>query len=165
MGSARQPEERRRAGAIRRLHGGGNGTHGVDRDHLRIGVHVRTGGSGALRYLFLIASSAPISILRRAATPDVGRSIQHAQSRGRSGKSLRRIRAAGSRRGFEPVSAETQPVSGRLRAQISDIEKSSSRDSPPDSRPSAEGARNSSPETRLLAANLRKCRLFAECGY
>jgi hypothetical protein len=46
---------------------------------------------------------------------------------------------------------ETQPVSGRLRTQISDIEKSSSRDSPPDSRPSAQGARNSSPETRLLA--------------
>jgi hypothetical protein len=30
--------------------------------------------------------------------------------------------------GFEPVSAETQPVSGRLPIQISDIEKSSSRD-------------------------------------
>jgi hypothetical protein len=70
--------------------------------------------------------------------------------------------AVGSRRGFEPVSAETQPVSGRLRIQISDIEKSSSRDSPPESRPSAEGTRNSSPETRLLAANLRKCPLFAE---
>jgi hypothetical protein len=71
---------------------------------------------------------------------------------------------SGVQSGFEPVSAEAQPVSGCLRAQISDIEKSSSRDSPPDSRPSVQDARNSSPETRLLAANLRKCRLFAECG-
>jgi hypothetical protein len=38
---------------------------------------------------------------------------------------------AGSR-GFEPVSAEAQPVSGRLPTQISDIEKSPTRDSPRD---------------------------------
>jgi hypothetical protein len=35
---------------------------------------------------------------------------------------------------FELVSAETQPVSGRSRAQISDIENLASRDTPPGSR-------------------------------
>jgi hypothetical protein len=64
--------------------------------------------------------------------------------------------------GFEPVSAETQPVSGQPRTQISDIEKSSSRDSPWKSRPSARDARYSSPETGLLAAKLRKCRHFRQ---
>jgi hypothetical protein len=47
------------------------------------------------------------------------------------------------RAGFEPVSTETQPVSGRSRSQISDIEKSSSRDSARDSRPLAENAQYS----------------------
>jgi hypothetical protein len=42
--------------------------------------------------------------------------------------------------GFEPVSAETQPVSGRPHAQISDIERSSSRDFTRDSRPLARAA-------------------------
>jgi hypothetical protein len=68
------------------------------------------------------------------------------------------------RRGFEPVSAETQPVSGGLRTQISDIENSASRDTLRDSGPSVREARNSSPETRLLAANLRKYRPFAKRG-
>ena len=67
-------------------------------------------------------------------------------------------------RGFEPVSAPTQPVSGRSRSQISDIENSSSRDSSRNSRPSVRDALDFSPETRLVAANLRKCRLFAECA-
>ena len=63
---------------------------------------------------------------------------------------------------FEPVSVITQPVSGRSRTKISDIENSSSRDLPRDLRPSVRGGRYSSPETGLLAANPRKCRLFAE---
>jgi hypothetical protein len=66
-------------------------------------------------------------------------------------------------RGFEPVSAETQPVSRRLPVQISDIEKSPSRDSMEVLPPSVRDARISSPETGLLAANLRKCRHFREC--
>jgi hypothetical protein len=65
-------------------------------------------------------------------------------------------------RGFEPVSGETQPVSERPRSRISDIENSASRDSTRNSRPLARDAQNSSPETRLFAANLRKCRLFAK---
>jgi hypothetical protein len=63
---------------------------------------------------------------------------------------------------FEPVSAETQPISGRLPIQISDIEKSSSRDSPRDSRSSARIPQNCSPETGLLAVNARKSRYFLE---
>jgi hypothetical protein len=66
------------------------------------------------------------------------------------------------RRGLEPVSAQTQPVSERLVVQISDIENSSSRDTPPNSRPSVPESRNCSPETGLLTANLRKCRFFAK---
>jgi hypothetical protein len=66
--------------------------------------------------------------------------------------------------GFEPVSAETQPVSGRSRVQISDIENLASRDTPPESRLSASKRRDSWPETGLLATNLRKCRLFAKFG-
>ena len=66
-------------------------------------------------------------------------------------------------RGFEPVSAETQPVSRRLPIQISDIEKSPSSDSMEVLPPSVRDARISSPETGLLAANLRKCRHFREC--
>jgi hypothetical protein len=65
---------------------------------------------------------------------------------------------------LEPVSAQTQPVSGGLRTQISDIENSAGRDAPRDSGPSVGETRNSSAETRLLAANLRKCRLFAKRG-
>jgi hypothetical protein len=46
--------------------------------------------------------------------------------------------------------------------QISDIENSASRDTPRNSRLSARDARYSSPMTRLLDANLRKCRDFRE---
>jgi hypothetical protein len=66
------------------------------------------------------------------------------------------------RLGFEPVSQETQPVSGHSFTQISDIEKSVRRDWPRDFRLSAQDNRDSSPETRVLATNLRKCRFFAE---
>jgi hypothetical protein len=45
-------------------------------------------------------------------------------------QNLRRISC-----GFEPVSADAQPVSGRLPIQISDVDKSSSRDSRRKSRP------------------------------
>jgi hypothetical protein len=55
----------------------------------------------------------------------------------------------------EPVSAQTQPVSGRSGSRTSDIEKSPSRDSMRDSRPLTQNSQNSSPETRLLAANPR----------
>ena len=68
----------------------------------------------------------------------------------------------GAAPGIEPVSAETQPVSGRLALPISDIENSSSRDSPRDSRPSARILQNSSPETGFVAANLRTYRHFCE---
>jgi hypothetical protein len=64
--------------------------------------------------------------------------------------------------GFELVSAETQPVSGRSRTKISDIENSPGRDTPQSSRPSARDARYSSPQTGRLAANLRKRRHFRE---
>src|SRR5262249_45615017 len=50
-----------------------------------------------------------------------------------------------------------------LPIQISDIEKWSSRDSPPASWPSARFPQNSSPETGLLTANLRKDRHFRDC--
>jgi hypothetical protein len=63
---------------------------------------------------------------------------------------------------FEPVYPTTQLVSGRLPIQISDIDKSSSRDSPRDSRLSARIPQNFAPETRLLAVNARKCRYFVE---
>jgi hypothetical protein len=66
------------------------------------------------------------------------------------------------RAGFEPVSTQMQPVSTRCVSQISDIDILSSRDLSPDSCPSAQDGRNSSPETKLLATNLRKCRLFAK---
>src|SRR6516162_2821605 len=56
------------------------------------------------------------------------------------------------------------PVSGRSGSQISDIEKSLSRDSTGNLPPLARAAQNSLPETGPVAANLRKCRLFAECG-
>jgi hypothetical protein len=65
-------------------------------------------------------------------------------------------------RGFEPVSAQTQPVSGHSRSQISDIEKSLSRDSTRNLRPLAQSAQNSLPETGPVAANRRKYRLFSE---
>jgi hypothetical protein len=64
--------------------------------------------------------------------------------------------------GFEPVSADTQPVSGGARSQISDIEKSPSRDSLLISTLSVRDARNSSPVTGVLAANPWKCRHFRE---
>jgi hypothetical protein len=64
--------------------------------------------------------------------------------------------------GFEPVSAETKPVSGRPLAQISDIENSANRDTPRDSRAFGEKRPTFSQETRLLTANPRKCRLFVE---
>jgi hypothetical protein len=47
--------------------------------------------------------------------------------------------------------------------QISDIEKSPSRDPRRNSRHSLTDARHSSSETGLLVANLRKCRHFREC--
>jgi hypothetical protein len=74
------------------------------------------------------------------------------------------LHAAGGRHrcDVEPVSAETQPVSARSRAKISDIENLSSRDRPRKFRPSARDVRYSSSETGLLAANLRKCRYFLE---
>jgi hypothetical protein len=62
--------------------------------------------------------------------------------------------------GFEPVSAETQPVSGRPLIQFPDIEKSSSRDSPRDSRLSVRFLQNSWRETGSFPSNLRKCRHF-----
>jgi hypothetical protein len=64
--------------------------------------------------------------------------------------------------GFEPVSAETQPVSGRPPIQISDIEKSSSRDSPRDSRVSVRFLENSWRETVSLPSNPRKGRHFRQ---
>jgi hypothetical protein len=63
---------------------------------------------------------------------------------------------------FELVSAETQPVSGRSLAQISDIENLASRDTPPESRLSVSKRPDSWPETGILTANLRKCGLFAK---
>jgi hypothetical protein len=63
-----------------------------------------------------------------------------------------------SDRRFELVSAEAQPVSGRSCTKISDIEKSTRRDLPPDLRPLVRAARIFSQETGLLAPNLRKCR-------
>jgi hypothetical protein len=59
---------------------------------------------------------------------------------------------------------EAKPVSGRSLTQISDIENSASRDTPWDSRAFGEWRPTFSPETRLLTANLRKCRHFAESG-
>jgi hypothetical protein len=64
--------------------------------------------------------------------------------------------------GFEPVSAGAQPVSGRLALPISDIEKSSSRDSRQKSRPSVRDVRYSSPETGPFTANPRECRHSSE---
>jgi len=58
--------------------------------------------------------------------------------------------------GFEPVSAETQPVSGRPLIQFSDIEKSSSRDSPRDSRLSVRFLQNSWREIGSFPSNPRK---------
>jgi hypothetical protein len=49
-------------------------------------------------------------------------------------------------------------------SRISDIEKSARRDRPREFRLSAQDGRDSSPETRLLATYLRKCRLFAKFG-
>jgi hypothetical protein len=57
---------------------------------------------------------------------------------------------------------KTQPVSCSSAHKISDIEISSSRDSPRKSRPPARDARFSSPETGVLAANLRASRHFSE---
>jgi hypothetical protein len=74
------------------------------------------------------------------------------------GGSLRR----GLSSGFEPVSAETQPVSGRSRAQISDIENSSSRDGCRNLRPLVRDVRYSSPETGPFTANPRECRHSSE---
>jgi hypothetical protein len=59
-------------------------------------------------------------------------------------------------------SVETQPVSVQLPIQVFDIEKSSSRDSPRDSRPSARIPQNSQPEIGLMPSNPRKCRYFRE---
>jgi hypothetical protein len=73
------------------------------------------------------------------------------------------VRSDRQRLGFEPVSAETQPVSGQPPTQISDIEKSPSRDSLRISPPAARDVRIFSPETEPLAANLRKCGHFREC--
>src|SRR3981189_2864107 len=70
----------------------------------------------------------------------------------------------GTRGGFEPVSAKTQPVSGPHRSQNSDIENSSSRDSPRNPRSSMRNVRYFPPQTGLSAAILRKCRQFTESG-
>jgi hypothetical protein len=70
----------------------------------------------------------------------------------------------GGRSVLEPVSAQTQPVSGGLRTQISDIENSAGRDATRESARSVREVLNSSSETKLLAATPRKCRVFAESG-
>jgi tripartite tricarboxylate transporter family receptor len=62
---------------------------------------------------------------------------------------------------FEPLSAKTQPVSGRSRCQISDIENSSSREWRRNSRPSVRDVRYSSPETGPFIANPRECAINA----
>ena len=54
------------------------------------------------------------------------------------------------------------PVSRRSRAQISDIENSSSRDWRRNSRPSVRDVRYSSPETGPFTANPRECRHSSE---
>src|SRR6266849_1742031 len=63
---------------------------------------------------------------------------------------------------FEPVSAKTQPVSGHTTCQIPDIENSCSRDSSRKTPPSVGSARFSSPKTRPLPPNPRKCRHFSD---
>src|SRR6266446_633424 len=75
-----------------------------------------------------------------------------------------KIHAAETRREatFEPVSAKTQPVSGHTTCQIPDIENSCSRDSSRKTPPSVGSARFSSPKTRPLPANPRKCRHFSD---
>ena len=72
------------------------------------------------------------------------------------------MRLKSSRATFEPVSAKTQPVSGPATCPISDIENSRRRDSSRKKRPSIGNVRFSSPETRPMAANPRKCRHFSE---
>jgi hypothetical protein len=74
--------------------------------------------------------------------------------RRRGGGSAYHDGASKSGRPFEPVSAETQPVSGQLPIQISDIEKSPSRDSLRISPPSVRDIRISSPETEFFGPNL-----------
>jgi len=68
------------------------------------------------------------------------------------------MRLMSSQATFEPVSAKTQPVSGHTTCQIPDIENSCSRDSSRKTPPSVGSARFSSPKTRPLPANPRKCR-------
>ena len=69
---------------------------------------------------------------------------------------------------FEPVSAETQPVSGHSLTQISDIENSASRDSPRDSRPDFWRAhhccRGWNGPTRALSVERRHRRLGQPVG-
>jgi hypothetical protein len=70
---------------------------------------------------------------------------------------------ARSRHGFEPVSAKIKPVSGGSLTQIPDIEHSAGRDTSRGSGAFRMRVPTFSPETRLLNAKLRKCRLFLEC--
>src|SRR6266478_5677692 len=72
------------------------------------------------------------------------------------------MRLMSSQATFEPVSAKTQPVSGHTTCQIPDIENSSSRDSSRKTPPSVGSARFSSPKTRPLPPNPRKCRHFSD---
>jgi hypothetical protein len=60
----------------------------------------------------------------------------------------------GGEGGFEPVSAETQPVSGQPRTQISDIGNPASRDTPRDSR--LFGARRPRFHARLYVLSLKR---------
>jgi hypothetical protein len=61
---------------------------------------------------------------------------------------------------FEPVSAETQPVSGRSRSKFRILKNHRAETGAKNSRRSARDVRHSSPETGLPAASLRKCRHF-----
>src|SRR5260370_14458563 len=71
-------------------------------------------------------------------------------------------RLMSSKANFDPVSAKTQPVSGHTTCQIPDIENSCSRDSSRKTPRSVGSARFSSPKTRPLPANPRKCRRFSD---
>src|SRR5260370_6719637 len=72
------------------------------------------------------------------------------------------MRLMSSQATFEPVSAKTQPVSGHTICQIPDIENSCGRDSSRKTPPSVGSARFSSPKTRPLPPNPRKCRHFSD---
>jgi hypothetical protein len=78
-------------------------------------------------------------------------------------KARLRIRTEGSHPGFRVGDVCWSHDSRSVKiAAASDIEKSPSRDSLRISPPSVQDSRISPPETRLLAANLRKCRHFRE---